>query len=319
MRWTSLCAAASLIGCGSARSGFFSSSPGSDAGTVVGEDGGASPSPAEGDAGSFGTGTGNGGTDTSGCSDDATNFVYVLTKSGSLYKFAPDKKVFTKIGDVHCGSTQSMYNSMAVDRKATAWVNVIDPMAVLQGALGFIYRVNTKDASCEPAPALKLVNDWTQVGMGFSVDAPGGTAESLFVMNFKGPTLGKVDTNSMTIQTLGSGSSPAELTGTAKAQLFGFFTDTQPSPTVGLIDKQTAKVSAPASMNGLSKPTDWAFSYWGGHFYLYTQSQADPSSNVTDYDPVSGSINSSCMRNTGLTIVGAGVSTCAPTVQPPPK
>jgi hypothetical protein len=37
---------------------------------------------------------------------------------------------------------------------------------------------------------------------------------------------------------------------------------------------------------------------------------------VTDYDPVSGSINPNFMPNIGFDIVGAGVSTCAPTVPP---
>ena len=61
-------------------------------------------------------------------------------------------------------------------------------------------------------------------------------------------------------------------------------------------------------------PLDWAFSFWGGHFYLYTSQQMG--TTVTDYDPSSGSINPSFMPNIGFDIVGAGVSTCAPTVPP---
>jgi hypothetical protein len=41
-----------------------------------------------------------------------------------------------------------------------------------------------------------------------------------------------------------------------------------------------------------------------------------PGSDVTDYDPTTGTINTTYMTSIGFDIVGAGVSTCAPTVQP---
>ena len=71
----------------------------------------------------------------------------------------------------------------------------------------------------------------------------------------------------------------------------------------------------PVPMTGVQTPNDWAFSFWGGHFYLYTsQGQGvGNGSNVTDYDPVSGSIDTTFMTGIGFDIVGAGVSTCAPT------
>jgi len=37
---------------------------------------------------------------------------------------------------------------------------------------------------------------------------------------------------------------------------------------------------------------------------------------VADYDPMTGSVNPNYMPNIGFDIVGAGVSTCAPIVQP---
>jgi hypothetical protein len=72
------------------------------------------------------------------------------------------------------------------------------------------------------------------------------------------------------------------------------------------------------TMTGVVPPMAWAFSFWGGHFYLYTSQGAGTGngSDVTDYDPVSGSINTSFMKGIGFDIVGAGVSTCAPTAPP---
>jgi hypothetical protein len=67
-------------------------------------------------------------------------------------------------------------------------------------------------------------------------------------------------------------------------------------------------------MTGLQVPTDWAFSFWGGHFYLYTSQGAG--TTVTDYNPNSGSVDLNFMPNIGFDIVGAGVSTCAPTIAP---
>ncbi len=37
---------------------------------------------------------------------------------------------------------------------------------------------------------------------------------------------------------------------------------------------------------------------------------------MTDYDPMTGTINTQYMTSIGFDIVGAGVSTCAPTVAP---
>lgn len=67
-------------------------------------------------------------------------------------------------------------------------------------------------------------------------------------------------------------------------------------------------------------PAAWAFSFWGGDFYLYTAPDplSDPSrtTNVTRYRPSDGSVDAQYMVNIGFRIVGAGVSTCAP-LEPP--
>ncbi len=56
----------------------------------------------------------------------------------------------------------------------------------------------------------------------------------------------------------------------------------------------------------------WAFGFWGGEFYLFTTNTTDPSlsSIVTRFDP--GDQSQVTVASLPETIVGAGVSTCAP-------
>ena len=46
---------------------------------------------------------------------------------------------------------------------------------------------------------------------------------------------------------------------------------------VAQIDKTTANVISDNQLSGVSPPSDWAFSFWGGDFYLY----AAPGTNST--------------------------------------
>jgi hypothetical protein len=318
---------------GAASSGTASGSPGgtstsSGGGTTSG--GGSSSGSFGGDGGLSGGSSGGG---TSGCSGQAANFVYVLSAQNDLYSFAPGKKVFTKIGQLGC-QTSMLPNSMAVDRDAVAWVNYVqsDPMSGADTA-GVIYQVSTHDASCQPQPTVNLPNGWYRVGMGYSTNGAAGmngtTSETLYVAgtgNTNGATgkgLGFIDLTADTAKNIGMFSGAlagqnAELTGTGDGRLYGFFT-TMPVQ-VAAIDKTSGATQTPVAMSGVQTPNDWAFSFWGGHFYLYT-SQGVPSpighgSDVTDYDPVSGSINTAYMTGIGFDIVGAGVSTCAPVTPP---
>jgi hypothetical protein len=287
---------------GSGSSGSGSGGSGSSSGGIIGG------------SGSGGSGSSSGG---NGCSGAAANFVYVLSVQNDLYSFAPNLKQFTKIGPLQC-QTAMTPNSMAVDRNADAYVNYMDPT----GATGAIYKVSTQNASCSPQPVMTLPSGWTQVGMGYSTAGMNSTVETLYVDGIgmgtgMGSGLGLVDFGKGTVGPIGpftgmlAGQS-CELTGTGDGRLFGFFTSTPVY--VAQIDKSSGATMNPVPMNGLQVPTDWAFSFWGGHFYLYTSQGAG--TTVTDYDPISGSINLNFMPNIGFDIVGAGVSTCAPTIPP---
>jgi hypothetical protein len=313
------------VGCaGSDNGGIdFSNGNGDDGGT------GCFTPPCNGggdDAGNLG---GDGGINQNGCSGQATSYVYVLSVDNDLYSFDPPGKKFTKIGRLGC-HTQWQPNSMAIDRNANAYVNYVESTGGPRGdTAGALYKVSTKDASCGGSPVLNLPQGWYRVGMGYSTDSKSSTSETLFITATGGlgqggnAGLAKVDLGASQVNPIGSFSGRlsgqnAELTGTGDAKLYGFFT-TIPVQ-VAEIMKSNASTPSPKALLGVETPALWAFSFWGGHFYLYTCADAtlnpQRTSNVTDYDPVSGTVNTSYMTNVGFRIVGAGVSTCAPTAQP---
>ena len=248
--------------------------------------------------GSFGGSSGNGsgsGSGGNGCSGQATDYVYVLSAENVLYSFAPAAKKFTQIGPLKC-QTAMQPNSMAVDRNAVAYVNYVqsDPVTG-QDSAGAIYQVSTQDASCSSAPVMSLTSGWFRIGMGYSSDNAGSSAETLYVAGVgnaggSGNGLGLVDFGKGVVGPIGPFTGTlkgqnAELTGTGDGRLYGIFTTT-PRPGAP-IDKSTGGTQTPVTMTGVQVPNDWAFSFWGGHFYLDTSlgQGTGGGSDVTDYDP----------------------------------
>ena len=260
-------------------------------------------------------GNGSGGSSSDDCSD-AAKLIYVLSDSNELYSFDPPTKLITKIGTLAC-QTSMQPNSMAVDRNAVAWVNYVESNG-LSDTAGTLYQVSTADASCEAVPSVNLTSGWFRMGMGFSTNGADTSDETLFVTGISvGGGLGSVNFDSATVVPIGTfngafANENAELTGTGNGTLHAFFT-TLPVQ-VGQIDKNSAAVLNPVPLNTVELPNAWAFSFWGGDFYLYTASLGN--SRVNRYSPVGGTVDTSYVSDVGFRIVGAGVSTCAP-VEPP--
>lgn len=260
-------------------------------------------------------GSSAGGGNPDDCSD-AARLIYVLSDANELYSFQPLERVFTKIGDLSCPTSMDP-NSMAIDRDAVAWVNYVGNNGIADDS-GALFKVSTADASCEPAPAVTMPNGWYRVGMGFATDASDSDAETLFVTSITpGGSLGRIDQNQATVVSVGPftgdfAGQNAELTGTGDARLYGFFTSVPVE--VAELDKATGAILSSTALPEVEVPLAWAFSFWGGDFYLYTAQAGQ--SRVNRYRPSDGSVDTSYMVNIGFRIVGAGVSTCAP-VSPP--
>lgn len=254
---------------------------------------------------------------TDGCSD-AAKLVYVLSLEGDLYSFAPADKKFTKVGPLSCKSGNKTFIpiSMAVDRNAVAWVNMREDS--LFPTEDLMFKVDTTNAACSPTGIRGSMG-----GMGFSTNAGTTDKETLFVIG-AGSGLGgglvRVDFATEKFVPVAdlTENVDLELTGTGDGRLYAFLQD---DPlTLAAMDKTTAVYSDKVQLSQIPKPQApmFAFSFWGGDFYFYTatDTSASKTTNVARYRPSDKSMDTSYMTSIGFHIVGAGVSTCAPTAAP---
>jgi hypothetical protein len=257
-------------------------------------------------------------TDADGCVE-AAKLVYVMTLEGDLYSFAPADKKFTKVGALDCqsaGGTPLVPISMAVERNATAWVNMRPQNAT--SSMGELYKVDTKTAACTPSGIR-----YEMGGMGFSTNAGSKDQETLFMIgrgttNFA-PALLRVDFAGKRLVHIADVPEPTdlELTGTGDGRLYGFLMNDPLE--LAAVNKTSSAFTQRVSLAQVTPPMApmYAFSFWGGDFYFYTATSPSPSTSTTVFRhrPATGRTES-YMTQIGFHIVGAGVSTCAPTVAP---
>jgi hypothetical protein len=315
-----------LAGCDSDHPG----SSGGSGGAAGGGGGGGGMAGAGGSAGSGGIaghtgGGGSGGGDS--CPEEA-KLIYTVDQNNTFASFNPVTATFTNIGTLACtpqGSCQhsarSTPFSMGVDRSATAWVLYCS---------GELFRVDARTAACQSTTFAVNQMNFQVFGMGFASDQPMATAETLFVaggqyadINNGAGTLGRLSFPQLTVARIGGVPGWPELTGTGDAQLWGFFPGTGGrTPQVTQLDKSTGAASAPSYMLSdlTGPPAAWAFAFWGDGFYLFLRRQnGDASTRVFHVGRQDGAFSevldpSGRSVADGRTIVGAGVSTCAPVV-----
>lgn len=243
------------------------------------------------------------------CQDAGITYIYLISSENELLRFYPPDLSLTTIGTIDCPSASQPF-SMAVDRQGVAYVLFAD---------GEIFRVSTLTASCKPTsfvsdPGLFSVN----FGMGFSANE-NDQGETLFIAgaDLGNPgatsTLGTIDPSKFKLSPIAPLSKPIgnpELTGTGDARLFAFGPDA-PLSHFAEIDKATAQVKSDVLIDlQQTSISAWAFAFWGGDFYFFSSEQQGLSV-VHKYTP-GGSTTPPAVAQIGLTIVGAGVSTCAP-------
>lgn len=237
--------------------------------------------------------------------------VYLLTKQYQLLAYSPATKALEVIGNLDCPAEYATWPfSMAVDRKGVAWVMY---------SSGELFAVSTANAACQPTPWQVPSADWMECGMGFAADgpkgSPAGNSESLYLGSPKGK-LGKLNLQQWQVTSMGPlAIQPGwpELTGTAMGELWGFFPQSQPMK-IARIAKDSGQVDQVKALDslGLSPVKNWAFAHWGGKMLVFYQGEKDASTSVYAYDPADGSYGL-FHASLGYPVVGAGVSTCAPT------
>ena len=259
------------------------------------------------------------------CQDAGITFIYLITEENVLYSFYPPDGAngFKKIGLIDCPSQATPF-SMGVDRSGIAYVVFND---------GNLFRVSTATASCKPTPYVPTPIGFAAgvtFGMGFSANVA-DAGETLYVASDDGQngpmapeTLGILDVGAFQLSSVGNfpqiiGS--AELTGTGTGRLFGFGVDQEAQPvgtTYKLLELDKANAGflseTPLEMStGNQGIKAWAFAFWGGKFYFFTSSNTQmKQSTVSIYTPGTLPAKPVASYTVDNTIVGAGVSTCAP-------
>jgi len=242
------------------------------------------------------------------CPDAGAVYVYVVTEQQVLYRFDPPSSTFTPIGMLSC-PTNTIPFSMGVDRGGTAWVLYRD---------GNLFRVSTDDASCEPTGFVPGQLGWVRFGMGFVADEEAGT-DTLYVTDssYQTPSqgLGKFDAQTQTLSFIGPYSknlgNAVELTGTGDGRLYAFGLPAGvPSATVSEIDESSGTVLSSVELAVGNDNSSFAFAFWGGDFYLFVSDGPMAQTATLRYHPSDGSLTQ--VTTLQHTVVGAGVSTCAP-------
>lgn len=253
------------------------------------------------------------GTHGSGSCSAAAQLIYLVDSNRAFLSYQPDTGAITTIGTLNCAPVATPF-SMAVGRDATAYVLYSNHR---------IYAVSTADASCTPTAYTIDQMGFEQFGMGFVSDVAGGTTETLFIAGGSAlgigggsSTLGSIQVADWSVTRIGALNGSPELTGNGLGELWGFFPDTSPMA-VRQIDKtdgsrvQEYDVSAINPSGG--RASAWAFAYWGGRYYMFYQGPGDVSTGIYRLTPDTAVVEP-VMMDIGFRVVGAGVSTCAPTI-----
>ncbi len=229
---------------------------------------------------------------------DVAKLIFLVTVDHHLYAFNPTQPglgAYRRIGKLNCkggGNPQSM----SIDRQGTAWV-FFDSRQ--------LYRVSTKDASCE-STNYKHPSFHYQLGMGFTSVGPGSQQEDLYIIS---PEFGlaTIGLPNFSVNKTGKLSRPAELTGGGDGKLFLFQSD---GAKLSEVDRRSYELS-PIHTFKLGHVAAWAFARYGGRFYLFTSPNGYAGSRTTIYDPTR---NTETTRddNVGFVVVGAGQSTLVP-------
>jgi hypothetical protein len=251
------------------------------------------------------------------CQDASDTLIYTVTEENSILRFDPSSSQFTRIGTLVCPAPPGIDPfSMAVDQQGNAYVLYAEP----GGAPGNVFKVNLNTAECTPTSFVPNTL-FANFGMAFSANEDAATGETLYVANYDfddpdaSSVLGAINETSLVLTVVGTLTPTVrapELTGTGDGRLFGFTAVNNPDTpgcAIAQIDPTTAKVIAQSPLPTVTQGNGWAFGFWGGNFYLFTAPDGE-TSIVQRYNPTDGTVVQ--VATYPETIVGAGVSTCAP-------
>ncbi len=242
------------------------------------------------------------------CTEDVT-FIYAVTSSNQLWAFKPDSPVPWELrGVLNCpvlGGASPF--SMAVSVEGIAHIIYNN---------GTLFRANVEDADCEATTFQPNQEGFTLFGMGYAVNER-DFGETLYVaeISFGEPSKGlaSIDTDTYELTFIGPFSenpgNALELTPTGDGPLWGYFLNIPgPGGTLVEIDTKTAEILQSINLPAGMDASALAIAWWGGSFYIFTTEGGG--TIVNRYDPDTGVTTP--VSSLGEVVVGAGVSTCAP-------
>ncbi len=234
--------------------------------------------------------------------EDTSDLVYVIDKeSEELFLFHPDTLSLESLGVLDC-DYWSTPASMGVARDGVAYVRYADD---------HVYAVDLETMSCTATAYGDKPNQFGSFGMGYATQSAKTWRDDLFVAN--ADRLARLDDTTWTLEQLGRLPSQAELTGNAEGELWGFLPLESPAELVEL-DKNDGSVLQTIKMPSFPDPYDidtFAFATWDGDFYLFVRTFGMGSSTDVYRVSAEGQMTR-VLENIGINVVGAGVSTCAP-------
>jgi hypothetical protein len=239
-----------------------------------------------------------------GCSEES-KLIYVVDLDDSLYRFDPEAdsptEAFEPVGTIDCPSTGSPY-ALGMTRDDVVYV-------LYTGASGCeIFAVSTTDASCLGDTGFPCSDAiFPAFGMGSATDGPDSTEDTLYIGSET--QLASLDTATWEITYIGAVESTPDMSGNGNGDLFAFFAWTSP-PRFSRLDKTDASEHDTVQLPQLAGVGAFAFATWGGDGWIFDDAGGSSTSVYRLHD---GQLTTH-LANTGLTIVGADTSTCAPYV-----
>lgn len=225
--------------------------------------------------------------------------IYVIDKDReAIYYYDTREAEFNHVGDLDCGQFAGQPASMSIARNGVAYVRYYDDT---------LYAVNLETMECEET---EYESDFGHFGMGFATTRVNGFEDELFIANRS--QLARLNVNSWDVTTVGTLPSQSELTGNRLGQLWAILPLEVPARVVE-INKENARVERTINLEGFPSAftiDTFAFANWGGDFFIFVRQNGMGESTRVYQVSGDGSM-SVAAEDTGMNVVGAGVSTCA--------
>jgi len=233
--------------------------------------------------------------------ETTSDLIYVIDRyDEALYLFDPQTMSFDFIGELDCGLFSGTPASMSVSRDGIAYVRY---------SSNTVYAVDLATMNCvETAYA----SNFGAFGMGYATDTANTWQDQLYIANQQ--QLATLEPGTWTVSVIGYLPSQSELTGNASGELWAVLPLESPAKLVQL-DKNTGQTLVTLNLYGFPDPMGidtFAFATWGDDFWIFVRNYG--MGNSTDvYRVTSNGSLTLVSEDTGMDVVGAGVSTCAPT------